>query len=175
LLKIMKPKLVEFKAHIQSQIKNYEELPQLNTSLQASRAQVFRSMDAIVCMHAIQSVGTLIEVNKKNQVRLEMDMHFDQLICIATSVDWQMSIGVMQQYVARPDTPNTMMHMLFDELDRCSKSVHLSAMEARVCFQKDVTIEYRDTTTDYQAWHQFATIHHREDVEELVFPQLSES
>ena len=49
------------------------------------------------------------------------------------------------------------------------------AMEARVHFQKDVTLEYTDTIVDYQAWHQFATVDHHEDVEELVCPQFFES
>lgn len=49
------------------------------------------------------------------------------------------------------------------------------ATETRVCFQKDVTTEHVETITDYQAWHQFPTIDHLKDVEELVFPQLSES
>jgi len=48
-------------------------------------------------------------------------------------------------------------------------------MEARVLFQKDVTTDYTNTIADYHAWHQFAIINHREDVKELVFPQLSES
>jgi len=68
-----------------------------------------------------------------------------------------------------------MMHMLLDELDRGAKVVYPNATEARVHFQKYVTTEYTDTITDYQSWNQFVTIDHHEDVEELVFPQLSES
>jgi len=65
--------------------------------------------------------------------------------------------------------------MLSDELDREARVVYPDVMKVRVCFQKDVTIEYMDTIANYQAWHQFATIDHREDVEELVFPRLSKS
>lgn len=65
--------------------------------------------------------------------------------------------------------------MLSYELGRGAKPVYSNATEARVFFHKDVTIEYTNTITDYQAWHLFATINHHEDVEELVFPQLSES
>ena len=57
--KMMNPREVELKARILSQIQNYEELPQLVTSLQASRASVFKSMDVVVCAHAIPSIGTL--------------------------------------------------------------------------------------------------------------------
>ena len=37
----------------------YEDLPQLITSLQASHARVFRSMDVVVHAHAIPYFGTL--------------------------------------------------------------------------------------------------------------------
>lgn len=67
------------------------------------------------------------------------------------------------------------MHMLSNELDKGAKSVYLDASEARVHFQKDVTTEYMDTITYYPTWHQFATVDHCEDIEELVFPQLFES
>jgi len=60
--------------------------------------------------------------------------------------------------------------MLSDELEKGVKLVYPDATEARVRFQRDVTIEYTNTIVDYQAWHQFTTINHREDVEELVFP-----
>lgn len=43
-------------------------------------------------------------------------------------------------------------------------------MEARVRFQKDITLEYMDTIAVYQSWNQFATVNHHEDIEELVFP-----
>lgn len=52
--------------------------------------------------------------------------------------------------------------------------MYMDAMEVRVWFQQDVTIEHMDTTK-YQYWNQFATIDHCEDVKDLVFPQLSES
>ena len=66
--KMMKPRVVELKARIRSQIRNYEDLLQLITSLQASHARVFRSMDVVVHSHAIQSIGTLTQENTKVQV-----------------------------------------------------------------------------------------------------------
>ena len=65
--------------------------------------------------------------------------------------------------------------MLQDELDRGSRSAYMEAMEARVCFQKYIIKLYMDTITDYQAWHQFITEDHIEDIDELIFPQPSES
>jgi len=65
--------------------------------------------------------------------------------------------------------------MLSDELDKGAKPLYLDATEARVFFHKDVTTEHADTITDYQSWHRFTIINDIEDVEELVFPQLSES
>ena len=59
-----------------------------------------------------------------------------------------------------PAALNTMMHMLFDKLDRGSKSVYPDATKGRVHFQKDVTIVYADTIIDYQDWHEFSTINH---------------
>lgn len=91
-------------------------------------------------------------------------------MCIATSIDLQMSIETMHKNVIGLVTLKKMMHMLSDELDKGAKSMYLDATKARVHFQKDVTTEYTDTITDYQSWHQFITIDHREDVEELVFP-----
>ena len=168
--KMMKLKVVELKARIQSQIQNHEKLSQLITNLQASHARVFRSMDVIMHMHVIPSISTLTEVKTKNQVQLDLDMYFDQLMLIVMSADLQMSADTMHEYVFISAALNTMMHMLSDKLDRGAKSVYPDAMEARVHFQQDVTFEHADTIMDYQAWHQFATIDHREDVEELVFP-----
>ena len=71
--KMMKPRAVELKACIRSQIQNYEELPQLITSFQASHAWVFKSMDVVVHTHVIPSIGTLTEAKTKAQVRLELD------------------------------------------------------------------------------------------------------
>ena len=66
--KMMKPKAVDLKVRIRSQIQNYEELPQLITSLQASHAQVFRSMDVIVHMHVIPSIDIVTQAKEKNQI-----------------------------------------------------------------------------------------------------------
>lgn len=124
---MMKPKVVELKAHIQSQIWNYEELPHLISSFQASHARLFRSMDAIVCTHAIPSIGTLTEVKTKNQVRLELDMYFDEFMRIATNADLEINADTMHHYVIGPATLKTMMHMLADKLYRGAKSVYSDA------------------------------------------------
>ena len=97
-------------------------------------------------------------------------MCFYQLMRIATSADLQMSKDIIHQYVVGPATLKTMMCMLSSELDRGAISVYPDATEARVRFQQDVTIQRTDTITDDQAWHQFATVDHHKDVEELLFP-----
>jgi len=104
-----------------------------------------------------------------------MDSYFDELMRIATSTDLAISADTMHQYVASIATLKTMMCMLSDELDRGSKVVYLYATKARVRLRKDVTIEYTDTIADYQAWHQFITIDHHEDVKGLIFLQFSRS
>jgi len=83
--KMMKFSAVELKAHIQSHFQNYEELSQLITSIQASHACVFKSMDVVVHTHAIPYIGTLTQVKTKAQVRLEIDSYLDELMCIATN------------------------------------------------------------------------------------------
>jgi len=92
---------------------------------------------------------------------------------IATNQELVISVDTMHQYVVDLAALKTMMCMLSDELYRVSQVVYLNEMEAKVHFQKAVTTEYTDTVGDYQAWHQFATVDPREDVKELVFPQLS--
>lgn len=171
----MKPKVVELKECIHDQIQKYEELPQLITILQTSHAWVFWSMDVIVCMHAITSIGTLTKVKTKNTVWLELDMYFDQVMRVATNVDLEITADTMHQYIVGLAALKTMMHMLSYELDRGAKSMYPDATKARVHFQKDVTTEYVDTIRDYQAWNQFSTVDHCKDVEKLVFLQFSES
>jgi len=127
-------------------------------------------MDVILCTHVIPSINTLIEVKEKNQVRLELDMYVEQLMHIATSKDLQMSVDTMHQYVTGMAALKTMIHMLSNKLDIGAKLVYLNIMEARVQFQKDVTIEYTDTITDYQSYHLFTTTNHEEHVNDLVFP-----
>jgi len=102
-------------------------------------------------------------------------MYFNELMHIATSTHLDISADSMHQYVASTTALKTMMCMLLDELDRGAKLVCPDATEERFHFQRDVTIRYIETIMDYQAWHQFATVDHREDVKELVFPHLSKS
>lgn len=126
-------------------------------------------------MHAIPSTGTLTEAISKNHVRVELDMYFHELMCIATSADMEISANTMHQYVVGPAALKNMMCMLSKELERGVKLVYLDSMEERVRFHKDVTIEHTDTIINYQAWHHFAIIDHCEDVEELVFQQFFKS
>jgi len=65
--KMIKPRDIELKTRIWIQIQNYEELLQLITSLQASHARVFKSMDVIVHSHMIPSIGTLTKAKTKGQ------------------------------------------------------------------------------------------------------------
>ena len=55
----MKPKAELDKAHIQILIQNYEQLPPLIISIEASHAWLIRSLDVIVRMHKIPSIGIL--------------------------------------------------------------------------------------------------------------------
>ncbi len=55
----MKPQVDLDKAWIQMFIQNYEHLPPLITNIEASYAQLFRSLDGIVWMHKIPSIKTL--------------------------------------------------------------------------------------------------------------------
>ena len=101
-------------------------------------------------------------------------MYFYKLMCMVTNTHSKISTDTMHQYVVGPTTLKVVMHVLSDDLDRGAITVYPAAMEARVHFQQDVTIERTNTITDDQAWHQFATVDHRKDVKELVSPQLPE-
>ena len=63
--KMMNPRAVDLQERIWCQIQNYEELPQLITSLQASHAPMFKSIDLVVCAHAIPSIWTLTQAKTK--------------------------------------------------------------------------------------------------------------
>lgn len=52
-------------------------------------------MDVIVHMHAIPSIGTFTEEKTENQVRLELDMYFDELMRIATNTDLEINADTM--------------------------------------------------------------------------------
>ena len=78
-------------------------------------------------------------------------MYFDKLLCMVTSTHLEISIDTTHQYVAGPTALKTMMRMLSDELDRGAISVYPDAMEARLHFQEDVTIEHMNIITDDQS------------------------
>ena len=132
--KMMRANVVELQVRIQSQISNYEDLPQLITSIQASHARVFKSMDVVVHTHAIPSHGTLTQVKTKKQVRLELDLYFDELMCTATSPNLPISADIMHKYVVGPVTLKKMMCMLLDELEKGAQAVYPDAMAAMVRF-----------------------------------------
>ena len=110
-------------------------------------------MDVVVHTHAIASIGTLTQAKTNEQVQLELYSYFDKLMCIATSLDLPISPNIMNKYVVGPTVLKIMMCMLTDELERGARAVYPNAMEARVKFQKDVTLEHTDTIVDYQSWH----------------------
>jgi len=70
---IMKPQAELDKALIHMLIQNYEHLPLLITRIEASYAQLFKSLDVIVRTHKIPSIRTLTQSMKKNQVLVEVD------------------------------------------------------------------------------------------------------
>ena len=94
---------------------------------------------------------------------------------IATGPDLSTIVDTMHKYVVDLATLKKMIQMILDDLDRGAQAMYPDVMDARVRFQKYVTIDYTDTIMDYRSWHQFTTIKHCEDVKELVFQQLSES
>jgi len=59
-------------------------------------------------------------------------------MCEAISDDLQLIIENMQRYMSGPATLRIMLHVLQDELDRGFRTIYSEAMEARVCFDKDV-------------------------------------
>jgi len=167
--RMMKANAVELQARIRSQIQNYEDLLHLITSIQASHAWVFKSMNVIVHTHAIPSLGTLTQAKTKNQVWQELDSYFDELMRTATNPNLPISVDIMCKYIFGPNTLKTMMHILSDELDREAWVVYLDAMEARFKFQMDVTVECMNTIKDYQYWNQYVTFDQHEDVKQLEF------
>lgn len=123
----------------------------------------------MVRKYGTPSISTLTEAKEKNQVRMEPDAYFDQLMLTTTNTD------NMHMYIINLALPRTKLCMLQDELDKGSKSVYPKAMEARVCFLKYIIKEYEDTIVHYQAWYQFITEYHREEVDETICPQPSNS
>ena len=129
----------------------------------------------MVRKYGTPSIGMLTEAKEKNQVKLELDAYFDQLMLTTTNTYFKVSIDNMWMYIINPAMLKTELYMLQGELDQGSKSIYLEETEARFCFQKDFIKEYIDTIAHYQAWYQFITKDHGQKVDELVFPQSSES
>jgi len=119
--------------------------------------------------HAIPSPRTLTQLKVKKQVWQDLDLYFDDFMCIATNLNFLISANIMRKYVSGPTTLKTMMHMLLDELDRGAWAVYLDAMEAGFKFHMDVTSKHTDTIKDYQSWHQYVITYKHEDVEQLDF------
>jgi len=87
----MKPQAEIDKQWILMLIQNYEQLPPLITSIEASYARLLKSMDVIVRTHKIPSIGTLTQAIKKNQVLLDVDRYIEQLMREAICDDLQLS------------------------------------------------------------------------------------
>jgi len=132
--KIMKPWVELDKALIQMLIWNYENLPLLITSIEASYAQFFKSLHVIVRTHKIPSIGSLAQAIKKNQVLLEVDKYMEQLMRKATNNDLQLSAENMQKYISGPTTLRKMFRILQDELDKGSITICLEVKEPRIHF-----------------------------------------
>jgi len=75
------------KSCIQSLISKYEELSSLVNSVEGSYTQLFRNFDVMARKYGTPSIGTLTQAKEKNQIRLELDMYFDQLMLMAISED----------------------------------------------------------------------------------------
>ena len=110
-------------------------------------------MHVIVRTHAIPPIWHTHQGKDEKQVSLELNMYFDKLMRMVTNTHLEISADTMHQYVCGPTTLKTMMHMLSNELDIGAISVYQNAMEARVRFQQDVTVELTDAIIDDQAWH----------------------
>lgn len=107
----------------------------------------------IVHMHVIPPIWHTHQSKDKKKVWLKLNMYFDKLMCMVTNTYLEISIDTMHEYVACPTALKTVMCILSNELDKGSISVYADAMEVRVFFQQDVTIERIDTITNDQAWH----------------------
>lgn len=70
-------------------------------------------------------------------------------MCISTSPNFPINADIVRKYVASLATLKTTMCMLSDELERGDRVVYLDDMEVIVKFQKDVTLDHKDTITDY--------------------------
>lgn len=132
--KMMKPQVELEKPCIQSLIWNYEELLPLVTSVEASYAWLYMSLDVMVRNYGTLLIGMLSEAKEKNQVRLELDAYFYHLILMITSEDLQVSTDNMCMYIVLPTLLRDKLQKIKDEFDRGSKLVCLEEMEARVCF-----------------------------------------
>jgi len=80
-------------------------------------------------------------------------MYFDKLICMVTIKHSEISTNTMHQYVARPTSLKTMMHIISDELDRRTIVVDPDATEARHHYEQDVNIKLTNTITENQTSH----------------------
>lgn len=124
----MKANVVEMQECIWSQIWNYEDLLQFITGIQASHAWVFKSMEDVMHTYAIPSLGTLTEAKTKKQVQQELDSYFNELMRVATSPDFPISVDIMHKYVARLTRLRTMLRIVSDELQRGVQVVYMDAM-----------------------------------------------
>ncbi len=59
-------------------------------------------MDVVVCTHAIPSLVTLTQAKTKKKVQLEFDSYFDELMRIAMSLDFPISLDIMHKFFVFP-------------------------------------------------------------------------
>lgn len=105
--------------------------------IKAFYARIYNNLDSLVKTPKIPSVGSPIEAKPRNQVRKEVDEYLEQLRQIATKEDFQVNRKNMHNYIGDLVQVWTMLIMLQREVETGSKTLHLDAMEARVCFQPD--------------------------------------
>jgi len=125
--------------------------------------------------YGTSSIGTLIEAKGKNQVKMELNAYFDQLMPTTTTVYFQVITDNMCMYISSLTFLRNKLCMLQDDLEIGSKPIYLESMHTRVRFYEEIIKEYMDTIAHYKVWDEFITKDHREEVDELVFPQLFES
>jgi len=68
-----------------------------------------------------------------------------------------------------------MLLMLTKGVETGSNSLYLDAMEARVRFHPDTITQFGDVIAQYQAWHQYVTMKHQVEFDDLEFSETQAS
>ena len=130
-------------------IQNYEKLTLFIYKIQGSYVRLDKSLDVIVRMHRISSIGSLTKAKHKNQVQLVIDRYMEKLRREATNDDLELNTPNIHKHIDGPVMVKTMLHMLQDELDKGSKTIYPESMEARVRYQKYTIKQFWDIIVQY--------------------------